>query len=427
MEKESFILPIVLTAVSLILYSIFSGAQRKFINISRTSLKKLKDDGIRNASRMLWVITNKQQFFIALSLGKIIAIVFGTALAIHMADQFLVLWTLLGSTAFGVLLMVTVFLFFSFDHFFSRILVPEDYEKSIPRLGFLLFIFHGLFLPVTAVVELTLSRWLNKNNSKEQKEEAFLYLVESETEAGNIALEEKAMIEGIISFGDTSVKEVMVPRIDVVAAEITISLSDLITLFNECGHTRIPVYREKIDDIPGIIYAKDLLEFLESDKSFKIETIMREPYFIPENKKIKDLLTELKKNKIHMAIVVDEYGGTSGIITMEDLLEEIVGEIQDEYDDEVELYRWIDDNTLEVDGKIDIHDLNELMGINIPDEGFETLGGFIYDQMGAIPKPGESLDFEKVHIEISRIAKHRIARARITRQETIVDKEKEEE
>ena len=407
-------LKLVLGLLSLLCYSIFIGAERLFISVSKTTMKKLKDDGIRGASKMLIITGNKKRFLITLTLGEILTVLVGTALSLNIISHFQVsgipyttVWTF-------ILLVFTVLVFFVFGQIFSKILAPDDYEKSVSRLSFVLWVFYYVFLPITMATDLLLRSLFPNSKTLEQKEEALMDLVESESEEGTIEVEEKNMIQGVLAFADTSVKEVMVPRIDVVAADISIELTRLVELFHECGHSRIPVYQNTVDDIKGIVFAKDLLEFVIKEKTFRIEKVMREPYFIPENKKINDLLAEFKLNKNHLAIVVDEYGGTAGIATMEDILEEIVGEIQDEYDNEAEIYQWIDGKTLEVDGRIDIHDLNEIMGIGIPDEDFETLAGFIYDRMGSIPKIGDSLNSDKTHIEIIGLDGHRIERVRLT-------------
>ena len=251
-------------------------------------------------------------------------------------------------------------------------------------------------------------------DSREVKEE-LKNIVEFESEEGAIEEEKKEMISGIFEFSDTTVREVMVPRIDVVSAEMTTDVKDIISIVTEAGFSRIPIFRETIDNIEGILYAKDLLKLLvEPGKDWKIDEIMREPYFVPENKKIDEMMKEFKRRKIHIAIVVDEYGGTAGLITLEDLLEEIVGEIQDEYDiEEEQLYRWTDSDTLLTDAKIDIHDLNEAINSDLPDEGFETLAGLIYSMLGSIPTKGETLEVDNLKFIIEDVQGNRISRVRI--------------
>ncbi len=226
------------------------------------------------------------------------------------------------------------------------------------------------------------------------------------------------MIQGIFHFSDTSVREVMVPRIDMICAEESVPLKDLLVLIEEAGHSRIPVYRDRIDDIQGIIYTKDLLHVLaRSDPSWKVEHSLREAYFVPESMKIDQLLREFKRRKIHLAIVVDEYGGTAGLVTLEDLLEEIVGDIQDEYDEEEQLIRWEKDGTLIADARIGIDDLNDVLKVDISANGFDTLGGVIYNHLGRIPIQGDVVQLNGLSMHIEQVEGHRISKVRIIKEQ----------
>ena len=173
-----------------------------------------------------------------------------------------------------------------------------------------------------------------------------------------------------------------------------------VLIAEKTGYSRIPVYEENVDHITGILYAKDLLQ--HADNTYKLQDILREPYFIPETKKVDELLQEMQKSKIHLAIVVDEYGGTAGIVTIEDLLEEIVGEIFDEYDVTRTPIRVLDEHTVIINGMVPIDEVNDLLGITIPENGFETIGGFILDQFGRIPSEGEKISFDGVDFIVSK-------------------------
>jgi CBS domain containing-hemolysin-like protein len=187
----------------------------------------------------------------------------------------------------------------------------------------------------------------------------------------------------------------MTPRVDMVGLDMEASLKEAKDIVVSTGFSRVPVYEENIDHIVGILYAKDLLQY-QDDCNHNLQDLLRNPYFIPETKKVDELLTEMQKSKIHLAIVVDEYGGTAGMVTIEDLLEEIVGEIFDEYDVTNIRIRKIDDQTVMLDGMVPIDEVNDLMGINLPEDGFETIGGFILDQLGRIPAEGERITFDAV-------------------------------
>jgi len=217
------------------------------------------------------------------------------------------------------------------------------------------------------------------------------------------------MIQGILTLSETEVHEIMKPRIDVITFNINDSIQELIETVVKCGHSRIPVYDDNIDNIIGVLYAKDLLQYFFSEsKNINIQQILREPLFVPEAKKISDLLREFKDKKIHIAFVVDEYGGFSGIVCLEDILEEIVGEIRDEYDDEKEMITQIDDSSFRVSAKISVYDLNESLKINLPDDISDSLGGFIMELLGRIPIQGETVQYQNITFKIERMKSYKI-------------------
>ncbi|GIV57137.1 MAG: membrane protein [Rhodothermaceae bacterium] len=231
---------------------------------------------------------------------------------------------------------------------------------------------------------------------------------------GSLAEDEKALIHSIIEFGETTVREIMVSRLDIVALPVTATLSEALETIRTSGHSRLPLYVEHLDNIIGIIYAKDLLPYTNaSNGTQRIDwtRLARPPMFVPLGKKLDDLLKDFQRNKTHMAIVVDEYGGTAGLVTLENVLEEIVGDIRDEHDDdETALYEQIDEHTYRCDARIDLDDLNELLGTNLDTENFdfETLGGLIYHLLGAIPTEGAEVTYENLHMRVERIENHRI-------------------
>jgi len=286
-----------------------------------------------------------------------------------------------------------------------------------------------VLLPFTLLLQKMDSPFLSADDSKAQKEEELRQIVENETESGTIEEEERDMIEGIFEFGDTTVKEVMVPRIDMVCAELSTSQDQLLDMIQKGRHSRIPVYRERVDHIEGVVYAKDLLEILRKGGSWTIADFMRETYFVPENKKIDELLKEFRANKVHMAVVINEFGGTSGLVTLEDLIEEIVGEIQDEYDEEEQLFHWHEEGlVLVADARIDLDDLNMLLNIDLPRDGYETLGGFIYNHLGHVPNPKETFRHQNLVMSIEGVLGQRITKVHIVKQEPDnVDKDPEQE
>lgn len=241
-------------------------------------------------------------------------------------------------------------------------------------------------------------------------------LVEISEEKGHLEESEREMISSIFEFGDTLVKEIMIPRTDMKMVEVGTTLEEIVDNIKEWGFSRYPVFQETRDNVVGVLYAKDLLPYIGGgQKGFDILKLKREAYFVPENKEISELLREFQVNKIHLAVVVDEYGGTAGIVTLEDILEEIVGEIQDEYDQESSLYTRYSDDSIIADARMTIEDVNEALEEDvIPVDGdYETLGGFVYDLLGKIPSENESGEYDDYEFTVLEIDGQRLKQIRI--------------
>lgn len=259
-------------------------------------------------------------------------------------------------------------------------------------------------------------------------EEEFKMLVEAGEEEGVIEEDEKEMIHSIFDFTDTVARQVMKPRTDMHAAPVDSTLDELVDVITSTGHSRIPIYEENIDDIIGVVHAKDLIPVLNQDKHlFDIKAVMREAYFIPETKDLNELLAEFKCGHIQMAIVRDEYGGTAGLVTVEDLLEEIVGEIRDEYDVEEPLIQIVDENHAYVNARMRIDELNEQMKIEIPEsEEYETIAGFVFDLFGHQPDEGEKISYENLDFIVKEVEAGRLHKIEVVRTEREVIKEDEQ-
>ena len=235
-------------------------------------------------------------------------------------------------------------------------------------------------------------------------------------EQQNDTEDERELISSIIEFGDTIVREVMVPRTDMVTLPAAASTDEAVDLVLEAGRSRVPLTGENVDDIVGLLYARDLLELYDQHSPPRpCGEIAREPYFVPETKPIADLLREMQANQRHLAIVVDEFGGTAGLVTIEDLLEEIVGEIVDEYDTEEPMVVPIEEGALLVDARLDVDDLASVLGVEFPDEDWDTVGGLILGLAGRVPKPGESLEYDGVVLTAEQVHGRRVARVRVAR------------
>jgi len=247
-------------------------------------------------------------------------------------------------------------------------------------------------------------------------EEEIKTLVDAGEEEGVIQEEEKEMIFSIFELEDTLAREVMVPRIDVVALDVRTPMLEALDAIMNAGHSRIPVYEETIDNVQGLLYAKDLLPYLREGRTdVPLKSILRQAYFIPETKRASDLLPDLQQRRVHMAVVVDEYGGVAGLVTIEDLLEEIVGEIQDEYDTEEPFVEFISDNEYVFDARVDLDDLNRLMNVSLPTDDSDTLGGFIYAALGKVPAVGDQVTFGDMGFTVKSVAGRRIKKVRVER------------
>jgi CBS domain containing-hemolysin-like protein len=249
-------------------------------------------------------------------------------------------------------------------------------------------------------------------------EEELISMVGAGEEEGVIEEEEKELIHSIFEFGDTIVREVMVPRMDMVTVSVDSSIEDVLSFVIKEGHSRIPVYQDTVDNIIGIIYAKDLLIQLSKGKiDIPLKKLVRPVYYVPESKKSAELLRELQKKRMHMAVVVDEYGGTAGLVTIEDLLEEIVGEIFDEYDLEETMIEHIDGG-VRMDARVNLDEANELLNAHFESDEVDTIGGFAYGLFGHIPKPGEETKYDHYVFKVEKVIGRRISKILITKEES---------
>jgi CBS domain containing-hemolysin-like protein len=260
----------------------------------------------------------------------------------------------------------------------------------------------------------TLARFLA--GRKRVTEEEIQEMMNAGEEEGLINEEENEMIRSIFALGDTVVREIMVPRTDMACVPMDATVREVLSSIIACGHSRIPVFDGTIDNVVGLVYAKDLLKYWGMDESAVVlKNILRTPYFIPETKNLEELLHEFKKKRVHIAIVIDEYGGTSGLVTIEDLLEQIVGDIQDEYDLEEEWLAEEADGNVVVDARLPIEELEEHFGIAIEREKFDTVGGLIFHLTGRIPAVGEEVENDSIRLKVLEADARKISKVRITR------------
>jgi magnesium and cobalt transporter len=254
-----------------------------------------------------------------------------------------------------------------------------------------------------------------RDEGAELTEEIYELMDEGQAK-GLISGEVSEMVHAVLDLKETKAYEIMVPRTQVVSAPLTISLADAIKLISDCGHTRIPIYKDSIDEISGILHAKDLLKMCSNEPSSKIPPdILRKPHFVSFNQKASDVLRELKERKAHLAIVTDEYGGMAGIITVEDVIEEIVGEIMDEHDKERHLMNVLDENTVSVDARLEVEKLAEHFNMPVPEGEFESVGGLVLHLLGRIPQVNDKVSFEDLEMTVQSADSRRIGKILVNR------------
>jgi putative hemolysin len=413
----------------MILNGFLAMARAALINVRKVRLQQLVDEGVKpartaerlaqDASRLL-ATTQLGMMFTSVFAGATVAVVSGPHLAkllepwLHDAS---------GGVAFFVVVALTAMVMLIFAELVPETIAVRHSERFALWLARPLAFLAVLAMPLVRVVV-----WLSNAISRPfgagprgempfVTEEQIKTLVDAGEEEGVIQEEEKAMIYSIFELGDTLAREVMVPRIDVVALDVATPLLEALDAIMEAGHSRIPVYAETIDNVVGVLYAKDLLPYLREGRvDVPLKSILRAAYFIPETKKASDLLPDLQQRRVHMAIVVDEYGGMAGLVTIEDLLEEIVGEIQDEYDSEEPFVEFIGEDEYLFDARVDLDDLNRLMDVALPTEDNDTLGGFIYTELGKVPVVGDSVAFADLRFTVESVAGRRIQKVRVERQ-----------
>lgn len=314
-----------------------------------------------------------------------------------------------------VLTMVMLIIEFSLENWVMR--DPDQWALQMVNFGRVVLF---LFSPLTFLPLLVLRPVDGHQNYAQFTEDELKTWVESDEEPGSLDHEERQMIYSIFHFGDTLTREIMVPRIDILSLDVNSTQEDAIQAFLTSGHSRLPVYEATIDNVIGLLYAKDLLAISQKEENDpgKLGDLLRQVNFVPETKKVDDLLAEMQSERIHMAIVVDEYGGVAGLVTLEDIVEEIVGEIRDEYDTASEeiLFQKVDDGDEYIfQGRIGLDDFNDVMDSHLSKDEADTLAGYLYDQMGRVPQGGESIVAGGLSFTIELVSGRRIRRVRVSR------------
>ena len=398
--------------VLIFLSAFFSGSETAFMAVNRIQVRDKSNKGDDKAKLVDKLLEDETKLLTTILIGNNLVNIATSSIATSIAIK------IFGNKGVGIATGVITFLILIFGEITPKSLGNSNPFKYSKVAAVFLYWAEKIFYPIVIFFS-----WLIKKVIGEEKlissafisEEEIRRYVKVSEEEGVIKEIEKDMIQSVFDFDDTQVREIMVPRIDMVCINNEADVKEVVKLAVEHGHSRIPVYENVVDDIIGLIYVKDLLNLiLENNRSVDIEEFIKPIYFIPETKPINTLLSEMQKRREHMAIVLDEYGGTAGLITIEDLLEEIVGDIQDEFDLETKMIDKINENEMIVDARIDIDEVNEKLADNLHEEEiFETISGFILHHLGYLPKEGEKIEIGNLIIVVEKISEHRIEKVRI--------------
>ncbi len=425
---------IILLVILIALNAFFAAAEIAFISLNDTKIDLQAKEGNKKAKAIKGMLENPSKFLATIQIGITLAGFLSSAFASEAFASELapVLFRLVPAISLQswnkiAIIIITMILSY-FTLIFGELVPKRVAMKYSEKLAFAsigviktISILTAPFVKFLTVSTNIVSKIVGVGAVEEETvtEEEIRMMVDVGEEKGTIDTEEKEMINNIFEFNDKTVSEIMIPRKDVFALDMNLSISKVIEeLTEDFRYSRVPVYDETIDNIKGIVYVKDIL-LSTKNKNVRIKNLVKEAYFVPETKLVNELFDELRKNRKQIAIILDEYGGTSGIVTMEDILEEIVGEIYDEYDEIDNKYEKIDENTYLMSGGMSISDIEKLLDIEIPDGDYDTLSGYLLDGLGRIPTEKEKpiLETENAIYKIEKTAEKRIVKVKVCKQE----------
>ncbi len=437
---------IILLAILILINAFFSAAEIAFISLNDAKVDYLVKEGNKRAKKIKKMLDNPSKFLSTIQIGITLAgflssafasETFASSLAPKLYEAFpavsLVAWNNI-----SIILITLILSYFTliFGELVPKRLAMKYYEKiafaTIGVIGFIAMIASPFVKFLTFSTNIISKIFgISENEEETVTEEEIRMMVDVGEEKGTIDKEESQMINNVFEFDDKMVSEIMIPRNDIYALDEDMTISEVlehITTDKNFRYSRIPLFKETVDEITGIIYIKDIL-MSSKDKRIKVKNLKRKAYFIPETKPINELFEELRKNRKQIAIVVDEYGGTAGLVTMEDILEEIVGEIYDEYDLVDLPYKQIDDTTYLFNGGISIDEAQKVLDVEIPEGDYDTISGYLINELGRLPEEHEKIEIntDKVLYTIEKVKERRILKVRAEKKEIIEDEEEEKE
>ena len=438
---------LVILVILIFINAFFAASEIAFISLNDAKIEKQAKEGNKKAKQIEGMLKSPSKFLATIQIGITLAGFLSSAFASDAFAEMLApaLYNLMPFFSLTVwnnisIVLITIILsFFTlvFGELVPKRLAMKYYEKiSFGTIGIIrtIFILTSPFVKLLTFVTNGISKMFGVSETDEEQvtEEEIKMMVDQGEESGNIKEEERELINNVFEFNDITVSEIMRHRKDIFAVDINISNEELMEELTkeEFRYSRIPVYDETIDEVKGILYVKDVLKNINK-KTFRVKNVVKEAYFVSQNRLINEVFKELQKNKTQIAIIVDEYGGTAGLITMEDILEELVGDIYDEYDKVEKEYEKIDDNTYLLSGSLPIYDVNKLLNAEIPEGDYDTLSGYLQEEMGRIPKDEENpiIETEKVTYKIEEYEDKRIIKVKACKnnEEEIEETEEDKE
>ena len=413
---------IIILAVLLLLSAFFSGSEVAFFSLKQ---KNLAND-FKSSKLILRYATNlitfPRRLLITILIGNTVANVAVSIVSVLLALEMASLYHIEVNIVLTLQIILITIIVLLFGELLPKVFASRHPQLAIKFTAIPLYLFSIIIYPVsetiTELIRLTFSKLKIDRVKTAITEKEIPDLAELGHERGTLEEEEQEIISSFVEFKSVLVAEVMTPRMDIVGVPFDVDREELIETINSSGHSRFPVFKENLDKITGIVHAKDLLQFLRKQTFKKDETlseISREILFVPERKKISEMLQEFQQKKMHIAIVVDEFGGTSGLVTLEDIIEEIIGEIWDEHDPEENAIKIISKDKISVLGKVPVAEVNEAMGINLipSSEDYDTIAGLVISKSGDIPKEGYSFILDKYRLTVKEVLKKRIKRIEI--------------
>lgn len=412
----------IVLVIGLLFSAIYSGSEVAFFSMVN-QMDKLNRDQTPGGpdSRIIRMLEKPRRLLATILIGNTFANVISSVLAAVITGKIVAAYGFSEFLVYTIEIIVLTFMILILSEITPKVIAINNPLKTSRQLSGFIYFHYMLFTPVSKLIAesaIGLEKWLPKQTSRMTAQDIKTIAEVSESE-GSIRGDEREIIENVIEFGNITVREIMTSRVNIVAVSVDSTLEEVITQIRQKQLSRMPLYQNDLDNIKGVIFAKDVLPYINSDlekSAVNWQTIARKALFIPSTKKLDDLLRDFQHEKTHIAIVVDEYGGTEGLVTLDDLLEEIVGDISDEYDEtEEKLYTRFKSGVYIFDAKIDLDDLDDILGTELssPEDEFETLGGLVYHLTERLPNVGERLTYKGLELTVHNVENNRVKKLRV--------------